>query len=196
MQNPYRVTPPLMSEDTAVSTSDTTQERQPTFSTPAEPQAPAHQTMPRSTTVESSVEMESVQKNEQQQADNAVKASSSAQSSGDRKKTKKSPNAFRTISEVATELDVQQHVLRFWETKFSQVKPLTRGGGRRYYRPEDVAVLEKIHNILYTEGYTIKGAQNLLKGLSKGQVAELTHQRPASEQSNSQSTGTEQSSKG
>ena len=60
----------------------------------------------------------------------------------------KAPGAFRTISEVADELKVQQHVLRFWETKFSQVKPLKRGGGRRYYRPEDVAVLHKVHNLL------------------------------------------------
>ena len=97
---------------------------------------------------------------------------------------KKAKGAFRTISEVADQLDVQQHVLRFWETKFSQVKPLTRGGGRRYYRPEDVAVLVKIHHILYKEGYTIKGAQKLLKGLSKGQVAQLSLQRLATEQSN------------
>lgn len=100
---------------------------------------------------------------------------------------KKAKGAFRTISEVADQLDVQQHVLRFWETKFSQVKPLTRGGGRRYYRPEDVAVLVKIHHILYKEGYTIKGAQKLLKGLSKGQVAQLSLHRPATEQSNLQS---------
>lgn len=86
------------------------------------------------------------------------------------KKSKKSPTAFRTISEVADELGVQQHVLRFWETKFSQVKPLKRGGGRRYYRPEDVALLNKIHNLLYTEGYTIKGVQKLLKGQGKQQI--------------------------
>ncbi|MBI1301603.1 MAG: MerR family transcriptional regulator, partial [Alphaproteobacteria bacterium] len=71
---------------------------------------------------------------------------------------KKSAAAFRTISEVADELGVQQHVLRFWETKFSQVKPLKRGGGRRYYRPEDIDLLEAIHTLLYVEGYTIKGA--------------------------------------
>lgn len=76
---------------------------------------------------------------------------------------KKAPGAFLTISEVAEQLDVQQHVLRFWETKFSQVRPLKRGGGRRYYRPEDVALLSKIHILLYTEGYTIKGVQKLLK---------------------------------
>jgi DNA-binding transcriptional MerR regulator len=84
--------------------------------------------------------------------------------------SKKAPGAFRTISEVADELDVQQHVLRFWETKFSQVKPLKRGGGRRYYRPEDVALLKKIHTLLYTEGYTIKGVQKLLKTLGKAQL--------------------------
>lgn len=99
----------------------------------------------------------------------------------------KAKGAFRTISEVASHLDVQQHVLRFWETKFSQVKPLTRGGGRRYYRPEDVAVLEKIHTILYKEGYTIKGAQKLLKGLSKGQIGQLSLHKVAPEQSNEKS---------
>lgn len=75
---------------------------------------------------------------------------------------KKSAAAFRTISEVATELDLPQHVLRFWETKFPSVKPLKRGGGRRYYRPEDVALLKHIRNLLYVEGYTIKGVQKLL----------------------------------
>ena len=75
----------------------------------------------------------------------------------------KSATAFRTISEVSEELDVPQHVLRFWETKFPQVRPLKRGGGRRYYRPEDVALLRKIQRLLYSEGYTIKGVQRLLK---------------------------------
>jgi len=84
--------------------------------------------------------------------------------------TTKSESAFRTISEVAEDLGVQQHVLRFWETKFTQVKPMKRGGGRRYYRPEDVALLKKIHTLLYAEGYTIKGVQKLLKGVSKSQV--------------------------
>lgn len=84
--------------------------------------------------------------------------------------SKKAPGAFRTISEVADELDVQQHVLRFWETKFSQIRPLKRGGGRRYYRPEDVALLKKIHTLLYTEGYTIKGVQKLLKTHGKSQL--------------------------
>ncbi len=75
----------------------------------------------------------------------------------------KSAAAFRTISEVATELDLPQHVLRFWETKFSLVKPLKRGGGRRYYRPEDVDLLRRIRDLLYTDGYTIKGVQKLLR---------------------------------
>ena len=76
----------------------------------------------------------------------------------------KSAAAFRTISEVARELDVPQHVLRFWETKFAQVRPLKRGGGRRYYRPGDVDLLRRIRDLLYTEGYTIKGVQKLLRG--------------------------------
>src|SRR5918994_433654 len=76
----------------------------------------------------------------------------------------KSAAAFRTISEVAGELDVAQHVLRFWESKFPQVRPLKRGGGRRYYRPEDVELLRQIRSLLYEEGYTIKGAQKLLRG--------------------------------
>ncbi len=75
----------------------------------------------------------------------------------------KSASAFRTISEVADELDVPQHVLRFWETKFAQVRPLKRGGGRRYYRPEDVDLLRHIRHLLYTEGYAIKGVQRLLR---------------------------------
>ena len=75
----------------------------------------------------------------------------------------KSPDAFRTISEVAEYLDIPQHVLRFWETRFSQIKPLKRGGGRRYYRPDDVALLKGIRRLLYGEGYTIKGLQRILK---------------------------------
>ena len=75
----------------------------------------------------------------------------------------KSAAAFRTISEVAEELDVPQHVLRFWESKFTQVKPLKRGGGRRYYRPEDIDLLRRIRTLLYEDGYTIKGVQRLLK---------------------------------
>ncbi len=118
---------------------------------------------------------------------------------------KKAPTAFRTISEVADELDVPQHVLRFWETKFSQVKPLKRGGGRRYYRPEDVALLKHIHHQLYTEGYTIKGVQKLLKGQGKNQIAaqvnaaeegqvEAQPKIQAQEQANSQQPQQQQSS--
>ena len=80
-----------------------------------------------------------------------------------RARTKKAPNAFRTISEVADELHIPQHVLRFWETKFPQVKPLKRGGGRRYYRPDDIQLLRRISDLLYTQGYTIKGVQRLLR---------------------------------
>ncbi len=80
-----------------------------------------------------------------------------------RAKAKKSPSAFRTISEVADELHIPQHVLRFWETKFPQVKPLKRGGGRRYYRPDDITLLRRISDLLYIQGYTIKGVQRLLR---------------------------------
>lgn len=79
----------------------------------------------------------------------------------------KSESAFKTISEVAEILGVQQHVLRFWETKFSQIKPLKRSGGRRYYRPEDIELLKRIYNLLYVESYTIKGVQKLLKGQTR-----------------------------
>ena len=75
----------------------------------------------------------------------------------------KSPDAFRTISEAAEELDLPQHVLRFWETRFSTIKPLKRGGGRRYYRPEDVLLLKGIRHLLYDQGFTIKGVQRILK---------------------------------
>jgi DNA-binding transcriptional MerR regulator len=82
---------------------------------------------------------------------------------GVRSKPKKAPNAFRTISEVADDLHIPQHVLRFWETKFPQVNPLKRGGGRRYYRPDDIVLLRRIADLLYTQGYTIKGVQRLLR---------------------------------
>jgi DNA-binding transcriptional MerR regulator len=75
----------------------------------------------------------------------------------------KGPQAFRTISEVAEELDLPQHVLRFWETRFSQIRPMKRGGGRRYYRPDDVDLLRGIRALLYGEGYTIRGVQRILK---------------------------------
>ena len=88
-------------------------------------------------------------------------------------KSKKSPGAFRTISEVAEDLDLPAHVLRFWETKFVQVRPLKRGGGRRYYRPEDVQLLSHIRSLLYDEGYTIKGVQKLMRegNLKKSDLA-------------------------
>src|SRR5512139_2127135 len=90
----------------------------------------------------------------------------------------KSPEAFRTISEVANELDVPQHVLRFWETRFSQIKPMKRAGGRRYYRPADVELLKGIRSLLYKEGYTIRGVQKILKedgaayvaGVGRGEI--------------------------
>jgi DNA-binding transcriptional MerR regulator len=75
----------------------------------------------------------------------------------------KSPDAFRTISEVAEDLDLPQHVLRFWETRFREIKPLKRGGGRRYYRPDDIELLRGIKHLLYDEGYTIRGLQRILK---------------------------------
>jgi DNA-binding transcriptional MerR regulator len=75
----------------------------------------------------------------------------------------KSPDAFRTISEVAEDLDLPQHVLRFWETRFTQIKPMKRGGGRRYYRPQDVELIKGIRHMLYDQGYTIKGVQKLHK---------------------------------
>jgi len=83
----------------------------------------------------------------------------------------KAPGAFRTISEVAADLAVPQHVLRFWESKFSQIRPLKRGGGRRYYRPEDIDLLRGIRRLLYGDGYTIKGVQKLLREQGARSVA-------------------------
>jgi len=85
----------------------------------------------------------------------------------------KSPDAFRTISEAADELDLPQHVLRFWETRFSTIKPLKRGGGRRYYRPEDVLLLKGIRHLLYDQGFTIKGVQKILKDQGARHVSAL-----------------------
>jgi DNA-binding transcriptional MerR regulator len=85
----------------------------------------------------------------------------------------KSPEAFRTISEAADELDLPQHVLRFWETRFSTIKPLKRGGGRRYYRPEDVLLLKGIRHLLYDRGFTIKGVQKILKDQGARHVAAI-----------------------
>lgn len=96
----------------------------------------------------------------------------------------KSPEAFRTISEVADELDVPQHVLRFWESKFSQIKPMKRGGGRRYYRPNDIELLRGIRHLLYGEGYTIRGVQKILREqgiafvIESGQSTALTYPKP------------------
>lgn len=85
----------------------------------------------------------------------------------------KSPDAFRTISEVADELNLPQHVLRFWETRFPQIKPMKRGGGRRYYRPDDIDLLKGIRHLLYDHGYTIKGVQKLLKANGNRFVAAI-----------------------
>ena len=85
----------------------------------------------------------------------------------------KSPDAFRTIGEVSEELGVPQHVLRFWETRFPQVRPLKRSGGRRYYRPEDVALLRHIQHLLHAEGYTVRGVQKLLRERATKPVAAL-----------------------
>ena len=90
----------------------------------------------------------------------------------------KSPDAFRTISEAAEELDLPQHVLRFWETRFSTIKPLKRGGGRRYYRPEDVLLLKGIRHLLYDQGFTIKGVQKILKEHGARNVIAIGDGRP------------------
>jgi DNA-binding transcriptional MerR regulator len=86
----------------------------------------------------------------------------------------KAPDAFRTISEVADDLDVPQHVLRFWETRFTQIKPMKRSGGRRYYRPDDVNLLRGIRRLLYGEGYTIRGVQRILREHGIKSVQSLT----------------------
>ena len=101
----------------------------------------------------------------------------------------KAPDAFRTISEVADDLDIPQHVLRFWETRFVQIKPMKRSGGRRYYRPDDVDLLKGIRRLLYGEGYTIRGVQRILKehgikavqGLGDGSAALQAFGRPSDE---------------
>jgi DNA-binding transcriptional MerR regulator len=87
----------------------------------------------------------------------------------------KGPDAFRTISEVAEDLDLPQHVLRFWETRFGQIKPLKRGGGRRYYRPDDVDLLRGIRHLLYGEGYTIRGVQQILREQGVRHVQAIGH---------------------
>ena len=102
---------------------------------------------------------------------------------GARAKVGKSAGAFRTISEVSRELDVPQHVLRFWESKFSQVSPLKRGGGRRYYRPEDIRLLERIRDFLYVDGFTIKGVQRVIR--ERGLKAILADETETGDQSSS-----------
>ena len=88
----------------------------------------------------------------------------------------KAPEAFRTISEVSKDLSLPQHVLRFWETKFVQIKPIKRGGGRRYYRPEDVRLLKGIKSLLYNDGYTIRGVQKVIKENGTKQLLDLDNQ--------------------
>ena len=90
----------------------------------------------------------------------------------------KSPDAFRTISEVADEIDIPQHVLRFWESRFAQIKPMKRSGGRRYYRPDDVNLLRGIRRLLYGEGYTIRGVQRILREHGIKAVQSLTDAAP------------------
>ena len=103
----------------------------------------------------------------------------------------KSPDAFRTISEVAADLDLPQHVLRFWETRFSQIKPMKRTGGRRYYRPDDVELVRAIKGLLYGQGYTIKGVQRLLKENGVRAVAAAAHAPEARPQSSPESAQVE-----
>lgn len=97
------------------------------------------------------------------EAEAVQSAQANAQANARARRVEKSADAFRTISEVADELEVPQHVLRFWETKFAQIRPLKRGGGRRYYRPEDIDLLRAIRGLLYDKGYTIKGVQKLIR---------------------------------
>ncbi|NQV84833.1 MAG: MerR family transcriptional regulator [Rhodospirillales bacterium] len=101
----------------------------------------------------------------------------------------KSAGAFRTISEVALDLDLPQHVLRFWETKFTSVKPMKRGGGRRYYRPEDVVLLKQIRSLLYDDRYTIKGVQKLLRD-GGGKLANVKAQSSLSTKTSTEPSGT------
>lgn len=91
----------------------------------------------------------------------------------------KDPAAFRTIGEVAKALGIRQHVLRYWEEQFPMLRPLTRAGGRRYYRPEDVALITEIHRLLHKEGFTIKGARQALRGKKGAAVAAVPSAEPA-----------------
>ncbi len=109
---------------------------------------------------------------------------------GNLRRNGKSRSAYRTISEVSNEIDVPAHVLRFWETKFLQIKPLKRGGGRRYYRPEDVTLLKTIRQFLYSDGYTIKGVQRLLKdGLIKTESNQMDTERNVVPEASQSETG-------
>jgi len=105
------------------------------------------------------------------------------------RRIEKSATAFRTISEVADDLDVPQHVLRFWETRFPQVRPLKRGGGRRYYRPEDVDLLRSIRSLLYEQGYTIKGVQRLIREGALKTSAEPRDPAPAADRERAAGSG-------
>lgn len=103
-----------------------------------------------------------------------------------RERTGKSPDAYRTIGEAADELGVPRHVLRFWETRFSQLRPMKRAGARRYYRPEDIALIGRIRDLLYEEGYSIRGVRKLLKsggvrGLAENPAAGGETRSPADE---------------
>lgn len=101
----------------------------------------------------------------------------------------KAPDAFRIISEVASELDVPQHVLRFWESRFNQIRPMKRGGGRRYYRPDDIELLRGIRHLLYSEGYTIRGVQRLLKEEGIGYVQSAWQTQTAETGENGEANG-------
>ena len=110
----------------------------------------------------------------------------------------KSPEAFRTISEVSKDLSLPQHVLRFWETKFTQIKPIKRGGGRRYYRPEDVMLLKGIKSLLYNDGYTIRGVQKVIKENGTKQLLEIKNQNKyftENQKNNNQSNDTNEINK-
>lgn len=119
---------------------------------------------------------------EEPKVDVETAVSSGPDNEAERPRVHKAAGAFRTISEVADDLHVPQHVLRFWESKFPQVRPLKRGGGRRYYRPEDVLLLRRVADLLYTQGYTIKGVQRLLRdtvGPASLSAGERREQQPS-----------------
>lgn len=119
---------------------------------------------------------------EERKVEQETAVSSGPDTEVERPKIHKAVGAFRTISEVADELHVPQHVLRFWESKFPQVRPLKRGGGRRYYRPEDVILLRRVSDLLYTQGYTIKGVQRLLRDTAGAASASSSDERREQQQ--------------